>query len=159
MKHIILLLIWLSFNSSSQGQVQIKRQTESTISAKGIFGKTNLEKEIIIPEIDVIKVLKKWDDEKIPKFAEPVIVSISPLEQGFWERFDNQSINRIKITAKNANSIAVYFDKLNLSKNAEIYIYNPEGTVVTGPITAKENIASNKLWASNYFREILLLLS
>jgi hypothetical protein len=151
MKNIILLLILLSCYCILQAQVQIKRHNEPTISEKGIFGKTNLEKEVVIPEIDVIKVLKKWNDEKIPKFAEPILVNISPLEQGFWERFDNQSINRIKITAKNANSIAIYFDKLNLSKNAEVYIYNSDGTIVTGPISAKENITSNKLWASNVF--------
>jgi len=45
MKNIILLSIWLSFYCISQAQVQIKRHTEPTISAKGIFGKSNLEKK------------------------------------------------------------------------------------------------------------------
>ncbi len=79
------------------------------------------------------------------------MVDISPFESGLWENIGDSVVNRLKITARNANSISVYFDKLKLSKNAELFIYNVEGTVITGPIREYENIGDNVLWGSNVF--------
>ena len=56
----------------------------------------------------------------------------------------------MKIFAIDAINIRIYFDRLKLEKDAELYIYNPEGTVITGPITSSENLTNN-LWGSNRF--------
>lgn len=158
MKYVILISSYLLLSYNLIAQVSINKFVESKVSSHGITGMKTLDTEVIIPEIDVGVVLKKWQSEKISKFAEPIIVDISPFEQGLWETNGNQRINRIKITAKKANSIAVYFDKLKLSNNAELYIYNLDGTVITGPITKKENIEKNILWGSNVFGGSTIIL-
>lgn len=145
MKKLLLISIFFILYYASHSQVIINRYTKPKVSSKGIYGKSDSVKQVVIPEINIKNVITKWENEKSPfKFAEPVLIDISPFQQGFWERINNYSINRIKITAKNANSIAVYFDKLHLSENAELFIYNSEGTIITGPITKKENIILHK---------------
>ncbi|MCO6497162.1 MAG: hypothetical protein J5I50_05820 [Chitinophagaceae bacterium] len=158
MKQIFLSLITFLLCIASKAQVQVNRYSESEISSKGISGKTNIVKEVFIKGVETDEVLKKWEKEKIQKFAAPILVDISPFEQGLWENSDGYLVNRIKITAQEAHSIVVYFDKLNLSKKAELFIYNPEGTILTGPITEKENISVNKLWASNVFQGSSVIL-
>jgi len=93
-----------------------------------------------------------------PKFAEPIECDISPLESGLWETIDNFRVSRLKITAKKARTITIYFDVLNLSVNAKLYIYNAEGTVIAGPITNKENIQKANLWGSNTFKSSSVII-
>lgn len=107
-----------------------------------------------IPAINTKKVLEKWDKEKTQRFAEPLSVSVSPLVQGQWESSGKYQINRIKVTAKDAHSMVLYFDKLQLSKNAELYIYNTDGSVVAGPITQEENIRGINCGRQMYFPEV-----
>lgn len=158
MKIITLISSFIFLFCTSIAQVKINRYVESKVTSQGISAKRTLDKEVVIPKINIAAVLKKWENEKISKFATPIEVDISPFEQGQWERDDIYSINRIKITAENANSITVYFDKMRLSKTAELYIYNEDGTVITGPITEKENIENNKLWGSNTFNGTTIII-
>jgi lysyl endopeptidase len=147
---ISMLVLWCI---TAKTQVQVNTYSQSRVSAKGFYGRSDLSKEVIIPGINADQVVAKWKIQGVKKFAEPVQVDISPFQQGIWEANDRYMVNRIKITAANARSVTIYFDKLSLSKNAELFIYNADGTIVTGPITEKENISGNngKLWASNVF--------
>jgi hypothetical protein len=131
MKHLCLLLLISLYSLAVLSQIRVNRYSEAKVSAKGIFGKSDLAKEVNIPSINVKNILDKWDKESRPRFAEPVAVDIFPLAQGQWERAGNYQINRIKVTAKDAYSIVIYFDKLQLSQNAELYIYNASGTVAS----------------------------
>lgn len=151
MKALILITGCFLFTYLSIAQVKINRYPESHVSSNGIWGKKTLDKEIIIPGMDIDTVYRKWENEKVSKFAEPIDVDISFFEQGLWESVESFSIVRVKITAKKAHSIAVYFDQLSLSPKSELYIYNADGTVITGPITENENIHGNKMWGSNVF--------
>jgi hypothetical protein len=158
MKKIIIITASILFYLTTSAQVNINRYSESKITLEGLKGNRNIDKEVVIPEVNTKEVFKRWENSKISKFAEPVMVDITPFEQGLWENSDTSVINRIKITASNANSISVYFDKLKLSKNAELYIYNLKGTVVTGPIRESENIGDNALWGSNVFNGTSIII-
>lgn len=158
MKTFILITSCLLFTHLSIAQVKINRYATSQVSSTGLSGKNSLDKEIIIPEVDIDAIYKKWISQNISKFAEPVDVDISLYELGAWETVESFKIIRLKITAKKASSIAVYFDKLFLSPNAELFIYSADGTVITGPITEKENISSNKMWGSNVFNGTSVIL-
>lgn len=125
----------------------------SHVPSSGIFGSSKEINEIIIPPVDTSElknnILKRLNS------AEPKPVDISPILKSFKEIKGKDVIYRQKVIAQNATSIAITLDKLNLSKNAQLYLYNPEGTVITGPITAKENIGldkKNKQWSSNSFK-------
>lgn len=154
MKSFFILIFCLTGYFYSNGQVIVNRHEESKVSGKGLYGVQELKREIVMPEIDVAKTLEKWKREKLRlKFAEPITTDIYPLTNGLVEKVGDYTICRLKITAKNAASITLYFDQLELSRNAEVFIYNIAGTVITGPITYKENIAAKKLWGSNVFSD------
>ena len=80
MKYVILISSYLLLSYNLIAQVSINKFVESKVSSHGITGMKTLDTEVIIPEIDVGVVLKKWQSEKISKFAEPIIVDISPFE-------------------------------------------------------------------------------
>ena len=104
MKKLIIISSFILVYCNSIAQVNINRYAERKISLKGISGSKTIDKEIIIPEIDIHKVSENWQNNKMVKFAEPVLVDISPFEQGLWERDGNYMINRLKITANKAMS-------------------------------------------------------
>ena len=149
---ILNLLITLCICTKLFSQVNINSYHNPSITSKGVFGENQNVSEIIISPIIMDDKIAISKDNGTYKFAEPKFVNISPLSQAFEEVFDNDIIYRLKIVAQNAASITISFDRLILSKNAEIYIYNPEGTVVTGSITANENIGKGRFWSSNSFQ-------
>jgi hypothetical protein len=151
MKQYLIFPIVLFIHSIAFSQVVIKSYNEANITSKGLFGKNEKIAETIIPAIESGNKTTAPKANEIFKFAEPKIVDISPLNHASSELIGDSIIYRQKIIAQNATSITVSFDRLTLSKNAELYIYNPEGTVITGPITAKENINIGRFWSSNSF--------
>lgn len=145
-----IVLIFVIFSCTVlKAQVIVNRYAESKVTDRGIFGLTNLEKEIIFHNIDVNQIVEKLKTAKNLKFAEPIIVDVSPIEQMQWETTGDYSIGRLKIVAVGSTSIALQFDKLFLSRNAELFLYDTTGTILTGPITEKEN---KGMWLSNIFQ-------
>jgi|GEM_PF-3332973 len=61
MKFIFTLLGFIAILHVSIAQVTINRYSSSQISTQGIIGKKSLDKEIIINEIDVDAIFKKWE--------------------------------------------------------------------------------------------------
>lgn len=154
MKKCLIYFSLIFLYAKSSAQVFVNSYDSSHVPPSGIFGSSKEINEIIIPPVDTSE-LKNNISNKIFKSAEPKPVDISPMLKGFKVIKGKDVIYRQKIIAQNAASIAITFDKLNLSKNAQLYLYNPEGTVITGPITAKENIGldkKNKQWSSNSFK-------
>ncbi|HYE56267.1 MAG TPA: hypothetical protein VD996_15565, partial [Chitinophagaceae bacterium] len=147
----LLLFSALLITLALTAQVQVNRSSKPQVSERGISGRNLLSKEVVIPEIDLPQVLEKWKLQGHPKFAEPVRTDITPLRASQREENGKYVVYRMKITARKAHSITIYFDRLKLSQNAELYLYNPAGTIVTGPITYKENIAPGRTWGSNVF--------
>lgn len=154
----LLLPIIMCIALTSQSQVQIIRSGEKTISTKGLYAKTDLNADVLIPAIDVSKVRAEQNRQGRNKFAEPVPTDINPLGLGRWENQEVFSVMRLKITAVKAFSISVTFDKLTLSPNAELYLYNTDRTVITGLVTSKENISKDGLWSSNVFQGNAIIL-
>ena len=64
---------------------------------------------------------------------------------------DKYFIVRKKISVADAASLTLIFDTMHLSKNTEMYLYTPKGTIITGPITVSENIGIDRTWSSNNF--------
>jgi len=84
MKKVVVTISFAFIYLISFGQVNINRYSNGIISLKGIAGNKNIDKEVIIPEVDIKQVFKKWENSKISKFAESVVVDISPFKQGLW---------------------------------------------------------------------------
>ncbi len=68
-KTCTLLLFFSLLVSSSYSQIRVNRYSEAKVSTKGIFGKSDVLKEVIIPAINTKKVLEKWEKEKTQRFA------------------------------------------------------------------------------------------
>ncbi len=105
------------------GQVFVNSYGSSQISAKGLFGSNQTINEIIVPQIDTTKINAGALINGIYKSREPKSTDISPISQASQEVFDTYFVYRQKITAENATSITITFDKLNLSgKCSTIFI-------------------------------------
>ncbi len=153
MKAFLIFSFLIFLYAESSAQVFVNSYDSLHVPSNGIFGSSKEINEIIVPPLDT-NPLKNTFSRGILKSAEPKLVSISPILEALKKTNGMDFIYRQKIVAQNATSIAITFDRLSLSKNAQLYLYNPEGTVITGPITAKENIVLNKnntQWSSNAF--------
>jgi hypothetical protein len=62
------------------------------------------------------------------------------LKDGSWEERDSMKIWSLKISSPGAYSLNFIFEDMFLSPNAELYIFNPNGLMVYGPVTAKHRL-------------------
>jgi sporulation protein YlmC with PRC-barrel domain len=116
-------------------QVVIKSHTKPVITSKGIFGNTEKISETIVESLTETEIARS--SKEANKFAEPKFVDIPFLDKALKETIGDYVILRHKVVGLKATSITIKFDRLFLSERAELFIYNNEGTVITGPITAK----------------------
>lgn len=154
MKKLFIILTSLFITVSLYAQVIVSNYSNPNLATGGLFGKSEKINEL---KIDSLKKINYLNNSEF-KFAEQVPVDISPLTQASKEIIDNDIILRQKIIAQKATSIKISFDTLFLSKNASLYIYNLQGSIITGPITSKENIQKGRLWSSNTFNDSIIIL-
>ena len=76
------------------------------------------------------------------RFAKPLNASVS-LSDGIWTTTSDQRLWHVMLTSKDALSIGVMFDRLQLVDGAKLYLYNTDQTVVIGPIE-KDHITSQR---------------
>ncbi len=155
-KSLIILLISLVCGKLP-GQVTINSYASSTLTDKGMFGKSEKIAEIILPALKEYKVAKA-DTNLFYIPSDPRTVDISLLSQATSEVIGNNIIYRQKIVGLDAISVKVYFDRLKLSQNAKMYIYTPSGLVVTGPVASTENIEKGRIWGSNSFPDSSIII-
>jgi hypothetical protein len=61
------------------------------------------------------------------------------LNDGVWEYLDTVKIWSLKVTSLGAYSLNFIFKDLFLAKGAKLYIFNPNGSMVYGPVTEEQN--------------------
>ncbi|MDR2775080.1 MAG: T9SS type A sorting domain-containing protein [Tannerella sp.] len=61
------------------------------------------------------------------------------MDDGIWEERSSVRVWSMKVISKGAYSINFIFSDMVLSPEAELYIYNPEGLAVYGPVTSAQN--------------------
>lgn len=150
----LLLLFTFSLTHVSYSQVYTNYYAASHVSAKGFYSRSDKMETIILPPQNNEALLRSAPNANHDapfKFATPVKVDIAPGKQGQWEQADNGLLVwRVKIVSSKAFSTSIDFDQFKLSEDAEMYIYNSDGTMITGPITYKENNDYN-LWGSSIY--------
>jgi len=62
------------------------------------------------------------------------------LSDGIWEEENEKRIWSLRFSSENAYSLNFIFSELTLIPDAEIYIFNPDGRMVYGPVTERQNI-------------------
>lgn len=95
-----------------------------------------------MPVFDLTPLIKEDEAVKgldIPfRFGKSFDVNLS-LQDGKWVKTDSTEIWSLKISSPNAYSLNFIFSELYLPEDAELYIFNDDGTVVYGPVTEEQN--------------------
>lgn len=102
-----------------------------------------------IPEFDIQKLLIE-DKEKAGmdqpfRFGYDVDVNYT-MEDGRWEILGSKRTWSMHVYSKEAYSLNFIFEEMHLSPDAELFIYNPDASMVYGPVTAKQNTESGIFW-------------
>ncbi len=156
---LILAFVLLAISLGAQVETNIIKDIDFRQYVKGHVPNAVVEHQLFKP--DVKKVLKedKTEENRIPRFAIKIPVSLSERDGEFIET--TFTINwKIAIFANEATSLNFQFKDLNLPEEAEMYIYSQNKRMVIGPITEK-NIhggvfASDMLYGSHAIIEVVM---
>ena len=81
-------------------------------------------------------------------FAEAIDTEINCIDHGSWESTkEDYLLWRQRITSENAFSLNLGFHDFYLPASASLFIYDPNRTVVIGPITQKDNEDHREWWS------------
>lgn len=93
------------------------------------------------------KELLKSNDTKLFKIAVAVPVDIDIAKLTNWFQGNEYMYGKFTLKLNGALSASINFDQFYLPKGTEMYVYNENGNMITGPVTEKENNV-NKIWGS-----------
>lgn len=157
MKTLFTLLI-LSMNCFAiYSQVKTIHNNPILINDLGVFKKNYGKLSIQIKQPDTAIIVTKVAEDKKSKFvkplriAEPVAINLNVITGAIWKQDPLFAYARYSLNMKYAKSLSVNFDEFFLPVGAEMYIYNKNGKMVTGPITYKENNNTGK-WGSSIYQ-------
>lgn len=162
MKSILLAFIILC---SCYASAQVTTTTYTAVAARTIrpfTAKTVInEYKLTAPDITSLQRIEQEEEAKEGdkgfKFAHAIDVNINPLKYGKWSVDGAYTSWTTKFVARGATCLSINFSKFNLPANTEIYISNGDRTMVTGPITDRENNAAG-VWGSSVYKGSELLI-
>jgi V8-like Glu-specific endopeptidase len=144
------LFLLLAFVSSITASAQV---TTSFFEAKDGF-KTYPKlkqlkaepKSVVLKEMQKVNIRQLLEEDKemelldVPfRFGYGMDVSYAT-KDGDWSKADSNRIWSLRIISKGAYSLNFIFSELHLAPRAELYIYNPDGSVIYGPVTEEQDI-------------------
>ncbi|HSC37533.1 MAG TPA: T9SS type A sorting domain-containing protein [Chitinophagaceae bacterium] len=91
------------------------------------------------------------------QFATPVSVDLDISKSMKWNNEGAFVFGKYVITAKGAMNTSINFDRFYLPKGTEMYVYNENGSMITGPVTERENNAA-KTWGSWVYNGPILII-
>lgn len=154
MKLSIFFIGFIFVLSISHGQVRTNINSDIVITSNGKFNKNyNTKSPYIIPAQNISSLLEKEKAEfgtegSGPfRFAEAIPVDINVVQEASWVEEEDYVHGIFKLIAAGAKSISVNFNQFKLPNKAELYVYNENGKMITGPITETEN-NENSFWGS-----------
>ena len=157
MKHYFLLVLLAISSDKISAQVIVNFNKEPSPSTSGIFFKNTVLKEFKYDNSNIeLTSTKPFNsfNQKTGKINTDINLNF---KEGV-EKFSNYFIQRIKLTGVGASAIKISFDQFELSEKAEMYIYNIDKTIVTGPISKNENISGSRTWSSNSFPDSIVVV-
>ncbi len=141
MKTQIITIVLIFFYGCINAQVKSHFSKQRIMKKHDFFNVDTLKNYKEIVGVDVKKARLEDEMEKdlgLPfRFGIPVDVNYSLETSGKWFENDQGKVWKLKIRSKNAYSINLIFDRLNLSDNSVLYIYNEGRTMIYGPVTKK----------------------
>lgn len=158
---IPVLLVCISLSA----QVKTNFNNKATIDESGVFLKPYKAKIDFQIAAKNITVLLEAESEKSDttkrfqpfQFAVPVPVDLEIAKLMQWNYSNDSAYGKFTIKVNGALSSSINFDKFYLPKGTELYVYNENGSMITGPITEKEN-NPKKIWGSWVYKGQLLII-
>lgn len=141
------LLVCLLCNNYLFSQVTTNFANDNAILENGFFEKNyvnvlkidfeqqNIKELLVHDSLESIKFL----DLKPFTFANPTQIDIDLADKLVWINKNGFSFSKVILNQKGALSTSLNFDKFYLPAGTEMYIYNENGKMITGPVTANEN--------------------
>lgn len=83
---------------------------------------------------------------RAPRFAETILVDVSPNTHGTWELVDGNAVWRLRIPSPSAKSLNLGFDHFYMPRGASLILYSPNLQSVQGPFTPADNEEHDQLW-------------
>lgn len=161
-----ILLAILFFNyKSSIAQVSTNFNNENIILAQGRYERnysTSIDFEVPSKNIDSLLSREKEDlakstELKPLKIAIPTKVDLDIPKMTNWI-FDNEfAYGKFTLKLSGALSSSINFDKFYLPKNSELFVYNENGKMITGPVTERENNIG-QIWGSWVYQGELITI-
>jgi len=96
-----------------------------------------------MPEVNVNALLQEDRELDVQgigrpfRFGHNIETNIS-MEQGQWHQTEQHNIWSVRIASQNAYSLNFVLSDVRLSPRAELYLFNPDGFMVSGAITARD---------------------
>ena len=159
----LLILVSLLFGVIVSAQVKTDFNNEILISSKGRFVKEykqQIDFEVPAKNInDLLDAEKKEQlqssDVKPFKLAVPVPVDLDIAKLMNWTFENEYAYGKFTIRLNGALSASINFDRFYLPKGTEMYVYNENGNMITGPVTEAEDNDHNT-WGSWVYQGALL---
>jgi lysyl endopeptidase len=161
----ILLLHFSLLCYVTLAQVKTNFNNEKLIINKGWFDKSShTEIDFEIPSKNINDLLEKEKQElaaapgtKPFRLAVAVKVDLDIAKLMEWTTDKEFVFGKYNIKLNGALSSSLNFDKFYLPTGSEMYVYNENGNMITGPVTVNENNA-NKIWGSWVYQGALLTI-
>ena len=103
-----------------------------------------------LPVLDNIALQSSQEERqqagKIPEFAKPQYVHISPDKDGLWAEENGIASWQIRIRSQGAFSLNLGFSKFRLPAGASLWIYSSNQQELLGPFTPADNEIHDQLW-------------
>ena len=139
MKKVIVSSLLILVHLTLWGQIPTVYLPDS-FAIDGVLFKENQENNTIqMPAVDLNRYIvedRRQDAGNNPyRFGAPISTSINFIESATRAVIGENAVWKLKIASKNAVSLNVVFDKMELPVEGSLFIYNEKGNVVEGPIT------------------------
>lgn len=167
MKHFsffLLLSFFLQF-SVLKAQVKTEFNNNSKITDIGKFSKSYKARiDYTVPAKNIAdlqeaekKEAVRSNETKPFQLAVPVPVDLDIAKFISWVYEGDFAYGKYTLKLDSALSASINFDKFFLPKGTEMYVYNENGNMITGPVTDNENNGS-KVWGSWVYKGCYLTI-
>jgi lysyl endopeptidase len=156
MKKFIPLLLAMLIAFIGQAQVITNYNNTEKIGNEGKFKAAYrmAVQEVAPPDLKNALARDKAEAQagsKIIYIAEPVALNVNLQKAASWVRDGEMEYGRFTLYSRGAQTLSINFSDFYLPKGTEIFIYNKEGEMITGPVTEAEN-NELKTWGSSIFK-------
>ncbi len=161
----ILLIIFLFQFSVSFAQVKTNLNNNNRVTNAGRFSRPYKPAiDYIIPAKDIQSLIKSEEVEagklmetKPFQIAVPISVDLNISKLITWIYDSAFAYGKYTIKLEGALSSSINFDKFYLPRETEMYVYNENGNMITGPVTDSENNDAN-VWGSWVYKGEYLIV-